>query len=1509
MLHVLYVDDEPGLLEIGKLFLEQSRQFSVDIITSAPAALTLLNTKNFDAIICDYQMPEMNGIEFLKKVRNSGNSIPFILFTGRGREEIVIQALNEGVDFYLQKGGDPRSQFAELQNMICKSINQKKADAALKTSEEQYRSLVDNLNVGIYRNTAELPGRWLWANQAFLKMFGYDSLENFLSRPVTDIYINAEDHRQYIQAIQNQGFVKDYELNLKQQDGTPIWVAANARVKRNEAGEIAWIDGICDDITSRKKTEDSLRAAYEQITGTEEELRTQYEELRDIETALRNSERKLQGIVYGSPIPQFVIDKNHRVISWNSALEEYSGVRADEVIGTTDTWKAFYPEKRPVMADLLVDNAMDNIPTWYAGKYNQSKYIKAAFEATDFFPRMGEHGKWLYFTASPLRDAENTIIGAVETLEDITEIKEKEEALKVSEAKYRNILENIQDVYYRSDADGNLILASPSVATVLGYDPPDLYGKNIAQTIYYYPEQRTQFLADINRNGSVTNYEVTLKKRDGTPVSVSTSSHKYCDPSGNFLGVEGIFRDVTEQKKAEDELRKAYEQITAADEELHAQFDELKFGQDALSTSEKKLQGIVHGSPIPQFVIDKNHRVISWNHALEQYSGIKADEVLGTNQQWKAFYPEARPIMVDLLVDGTIDKIPDWYSGKYNKSKYVEGGYEATDFFPHMGKSGTWLYFTASTIKDSKGDIIGAVETLEDITERQNAEDELRRAYEQITAADEELRAQFDELKFGQDALITSEKKLQGIVHGSPIPQFVIDKNHRVISWNHALEQYSRIKADEVLGTNQQWKAFYPEARPIMADLLVDDTIDKIPEWYSGKYNKSKYVEGGYEATDFFPHMGKSGTWLYFTASTIKDSKGDIIGAVETLEDVTEIKENELMLKKSEELYRNVVNTQTEFICRFKPDGTHIFINEAYCRYFGKKCTDLIGKKFLPKIPAEDQKKVQEHFASLTKEKPVAMIDHRIIMPDGTLRWQRWVDRAIFDEHGVLIEYQTVGRDITDIKEVEAALRESEEQYSALFHKNHSVSILIDPDSGILVDANAAACAYYGYRYEQITRMGIFEINRLDREKVLRDLAQAKNQKEKHFHSTHYLATGEQRYVEIYSGPIKVKGKLLLYSIIHDVTDRKRTEQLLRDSENKLSAIVRGSPIPQFVIDKDHKVIQWNTALESYSGIKADEVISTNQQWRAFYTQERPCMADFLVEGQIEKIPQRYSDNYTKSPLIKDAYETIDFFPHMRKSGTWLRFTAAPIRDAQGAIIGAVETLEDITERKLAEEALRQTNKKLNLLSSITRHDILNQLTALKGYLQLSQQSEHDPEKTQGYVEKGLQAAITIEHQISFTRDYEEMGVKASTWQNVGGCVSRAVASLPMKGIVVHCNGTNIEVLADPLFEKVFYNLIDNALKYGGKKMSEIIVSFRIDNGDLVIACKDNGAGISVPDKKRLFERGLGKHTGLGLFLTKEILSITGITIKETGEHGKGAQFEITVPKGTFRFADPMSRI
>jgi signal transduction histidine kinase len=226
-------------------------------------------------------------------------------------------------------------------------------------------------------------------------------------------------------------------------------------------------------------------------------------------------------------------------------------------------------------------------------------------------------------------------------------------------------------------------------------------------------------------------------------------------------------------------------------------------------------------------------------------------------------------------------------------------------------------------------------------------------------------------------------------------------------------------------------------------------------------------------------------------------------------------------------------------------------------------------------------------------------------------------------------------------------------------------------------------------------------------------------------------------------------------------------------------------------------------------------------------------------------------------------------------------------------------------ELKKSEDALFRANKKLTILSSITRHDIKNQLNALSGYIELSEDLPGTPAIMGQYLKKELGIVRTIQSQIEFTRSCEDMGKAAPAWQNVNDSIRRAVASLPVRDVTVEVDRPDVEVYADPLFEKVFYNLIDNALRYGGDSLKRISVSSRETKEGLVITCEDDGAGIAGADRAHLFEQGFGKNTGLGLFLSREILSITGITIAETSEPGNGARFAITVPKGAYRFGNP----
>jgi len=169
------------------------------------------------------------------------------------------------------------------------------------------------------------------------------------------------------------------------------------------------------------------------------------------------------------------------------------------------------------------------------------------------------------------------------------------------------------------------------------------------------------------------------------------------------------------------------------------------------------------------------------------------------------------------------------------------------------------------------------------------------------------------------------------------------------------------------------------------------------------------------------------------------------------------------------------------------------------------------------------------------------------------------------------------------------------------------------------------------------------------------------------------------------------------------------------------------------------------------------------------------------------------------------------------------------------------------------------------------------------------------------FIDKERSITRIIEGQLAFMREYQDIGIKKPAWQNINETVRRVAAMLPMRSIVVQYDKNDMEILADPLLEKVFYNLIEDSLNYGGDAMTMIRISSEISGQGCRVMYEDNGVGISAGDKDHLFELGFGKHTGFGLHLSREILQITGIRIQETGNPGSGVQFEIRIPPGVWR--------
>ena len=234
-------------------------------------------------------------------------------------------------------------------------------------------------------------------------------------------------------------------------------------------------------------------------------------------------------------------------------------------------------------------------------------------------------------------------------------------------------------------------------------------------------------------------------------------------------------------------------------------------------------------------------------------------------------------------------------------------------------------------------------------------------------------------------------------------------------------------------------------------------------------------------------------------------------------------------------------------------------------------------------------------------------------------------------------------------------------------------------------------------------------------------------------------------------------------------------------------------------------------------------------------------------------------------------------------------------KDEHGRTIKTHGANQDITDRKQAEEALWKAHRQIKILTGITRHDILNSIMVAVGYLDLVQDAE--PAEQKQYLERIKYIIGKIQRQIEFTREYETLGSQEPRWQDFGAVIRNL--EIP-ESITFATNGLTWMVFADPMLKKVFENLLDNSLRHG-VTVSRIGVSCDVLDGRLRIAWEDDGAGVPADEKEKIFDRGYGKNSGLGLFLAREILGLTGISIQETGQPGRGARFEITVPDGIFR--------
>jgi PAS domain S-box-containing protein len=1274
MISVLYVDDEPDLLEIAQLFLEQSGEFRVVTCTSAEEALDSPTLRSYDAIISDYQMPGMDGITFLKAVRERFGNIPFLLFTGRGREEVVIDAINNGADSYIQKGGDPTVQYAELAHKIRQAVRREKAEATL---EEQEQRVHDLQNASDLIHSLAPNGHFLFVNKKWQDTLGYRE-EDLADLTLFDILHdeNREHGRDIflrVTAGENVGII---DVVFKTRDGKKVYAEGLSTCKMTD-GKPQYTRGVFKDVTERKQMEAALA------------------ENRDYLDQIYSS---VQGGIV-------VIDaKTHEIIDLNPAAERMMGTTRDQIVSR-------------ICHQFICPSEKGRCP-----------------------------------------------------------------------------------------------------------------------------------ITDLHQ--AVDNAERVMLTADGKKVDII----KYVIPvkiHGRECLLETIL-DNTERKKAADELHVAYEKVTTAEEELRQNYEVLSIKEQALRESEEKFRTIFENSPYPIAINSiPDSKFLEVNKAFLDISGYTVEEVIGKDPMEMGFLSltEALRLISQRILMGKIENVPLAVTAKDGKRVHV-------------------LFSTMPiTIKNKPAIVTVTAE----VTKLKRVEEELIRknedlnaAYEEITATEEEIRANYDELSRQGQALRESEEKYRRLTEVTSDVIYTIDLQGKV---THISPQVSRYgyAPEEVI--SRQFTEFLAqdEIPTIMADL-------------------EKTLSTGKSTVTPIRIRDKTGGlhWMEDNGTPVCDASGSVVGITGILRDISERKKAEEVLRASEEKFRAVVELSLDGILITDLTGNLLFANSAAGRIVGvADVATVVGKKnVLEFVAPESRADVIGDFGKVAQGIDAYLVNYKILTEVKQEIWIECIGKKIpFGDAGALLISM---RDVTERKKADDVVRASEKKFATVFKSSPVSLTLVSATDGTFVDVNDAFIRSTGYAREDVIgktseELGLFA----DRDEYGRMVTSLRDQGSVHGMELHCrLKSGEIRTCRFTSGVIMMDTKPAILSTLEDITEHKKAEEALRESEEKFRSIVETSPDMIWEIDMQGKFRYISPNVTTIIGYTPEEIIGRS-------------ITDLVTEQGTSFAQQELARHISSG----GAFLPIEVHAHHRNGNEMvIEIRPARLTGPIGTLNGFRGVAIDITKRKKAEDAIRRANHQLSLLGSATRHDLLNKITVILGYLKITQKNCTDPGLA-NHLGKMESAITAMRSQVEFTRLYQDLGSQEPQWIELDKVMPRP--HVPST-ITLTTDVQGVMVFADAMLEKVFSNLLDNAIRHG-EHVTEIRASFRKEDTGLVVVWEDNGAGIAAAEKDQIFERGFGKNTGLGLFLVREILALTGITIRETGVPGSGARFEIVVPEGTYR--------
>lgn len=397
------------------------------------------------------------------------------------------------------------------------------------------------------------------------------------------------------------------------------------------------------------------------------------------------------------------------------------------------------------------------------------------------------------------------------------------------------------------------------------------------------------------------------------------------------------------------------------------------------------------------------------------------------------------------------------------------------------------------------------------------------------------------------------------------------------------------------------------------------------------------------------------------------------------IQDITEQRRLLEEHKKIRDEYELIFNSTQDLMFLMDVDEYGVFkyrrLNRSHESLSGLTTADVYGKTPQQVFGLELGNKIDAHFRECVKAKSSMVFEEILHFPSGIRTWSTMLSPVL--KNGKVVQIIGARRDISELQKTMADLKESEKRYSSLFENNHSVMLIINPADGRIVDANPAACLYYGYSQEKICSLNISDINTFSREQIQDEMKKAASEHRNPFFFQHRLCNGEYRNVEVYSGPIDISGQHLLYSIIHDITERKKAETELFQEKEQLRVTLHSIGDGVITTDIDGRVTLINEIAQELTGWSFEEAVG-QQLSSVFYIVDEET--NQVCENPVQKA-------LITGRVIELANNTI----LVSKNGTkrFISDSGAPIRDRDGKVFGVVLVFRDVTEKKLQENEIR----------------------------------------------------------------------------------------------------------------------------------------------------------------------------------------------------------------------------